>query len=447
MTESKIQSALEKATDTKHVIIGEDVLSSVNDIFTDSFGDAKAVVVTDENEFEVAGQEVQRLLEEAGRETVEPYIFPSDPPLYADYASIEKLIESLREHDAIPVAVGSGTLNDIAKRAAYECDRPYMNVATAASMDGYTAFGASIEYEGAKQTLTCPAPRAVLGDVDLLVGAPQDMTAAGYADLLGKVTAGADWLIADALGIEKIHQVGWDLVQEDLRSWISKPKDLREGDGDAMDGLIEGLVMSGLSIQAYQSSRTASGAEHQFSHLWEGEGLGRDRNPPLSHGFKVGLGSIAVAALFERVLERDLANLDVEAIKSEWPSAAEVEERVRAAHNPPLEDPAVKQALAKHLSVNELDERLKTIQQVWPELREKVREQLMSAAELREMLREAGCPTSAEEIGLSSEDFKATYRRAQMIRSRYTVLDLANETGILDECVEELFAPDGFWAP
>jgi glycerol-1-phosphate dehydrogenase [NAD(P)+] len=71
----------------------------------------------------------------------------------------------------------------------------------------------------------------------------------------------------------------------------------------------------------------------------------------------------------------------------------------------------------------------------------------MSAAELREMLREAGCPTSAEEIGLSSEDFKATYRRAQMIRSRYTVLDLANETGILDECVEELFGPGGFWAP
>jgi glycerol-1-phosphate dehydrogenase [NAD(P)+] len=446
MTESKIQSALEKATDTQHVIIGEDVLSSVNDIFIDSFGDAKAVIVTDETEFEVAGREVQRFLEEAGRETVEPYIFPSDPPLYADYASIEKLIESLREHEAIPVAVGSGTLNDIAKRAAYECDRPYMNVATAASMDGYTAFGASIEYEGAKQTLTCPAPRAVLADVGVLVGAPQDMTAAGYADLLGKVTAGADWLIADALGIEKIHQVGWELVQDDLRSWISKPTELREGDGDAMDGLIEGLVMSGLSIQAYQSSRTASGAEHQFSHLWEGEGLGRDRNPPLSHGFKVGLGSIAVAALFERVLERDLANLDVESIKSEWPSDEEVERRVRAAHNPPLEDPAVKQALAKHLSVDELDERLRTIQQVWPELREKVREQLMSAGELRTLLREAGCPTSAEEIGLSQGDFKATYRRAQMIRSRYTVLDLANETGILDECVEELFSPGGFWA-
>jgi hypothetical protein len=27
-----------------------------------------------------------------------------------------------------------------------------------------------------------------------------------------------------------------------------------------------------------------------------------------------------------------------------------------------------------------------------------------------------------------------------------TALDLANETGILDECVDELFAPGGFWA-
>ena len=33
-----------------------------------------------------------------------------------------------------------------------------------------------------------------------------------------------------------------------------------------------------------------------------------------------------------------------------------------------------------------------------------------------------------------------------MIRSRYTVLDLAAETGIFDECVEELFGTDGFWS-
>ena len=33
-----------------------------------------------------------------------------------------------------------------------------------------------------------------------------------------------------------------------------------------------------------------------------------------------------------------------------------------------------------------------------------------------------------------------------MIRRRYTVLDLAVETGILADCVDELFAPGGFFA-
>lgn len=446
MNDQRVAAALRDATDTQDVVIGPGTLGSVADLFEKNFGDATAVVVTDETMWEAAGDAVQKNLEAAGRNTIEPYLFPGTPTLYANYDNIQILIEALRAHDTIPVAVGSGTLNDIVKRASHEVERPYMNVSTAASMDGYTAFGASIEKDGQKQTLTCPAPRVVLGDVDILVNAPARMTASGYADLLGKVTSGADWLIADALGVEKIDQNGWDLVQDHLRGWIGTPAELKDGDLEAMDGLIEGLIMSGLAMQAYQSSRTASGAEHQFSHLWEGEGLGRKENPPLSHGFKVGVGSIAIAALYERVLERDLGSLDIEAIKREWPSAEEVEKTVRAAHEPPLEDPAVKQSLAKYIDAGELGERLELLREVWPELREKVREQLIPADELRGMLRAAGCPTSPEEIGLGREDFKATYRRAQMIRSRYTVLDLANETGILDECVEELFAPGGFWA-
>src|SRR4029453_7065088 len=132
----------------------------------------------------------------------------------------------LSGHDAVPVAVGSGSLNDIVKRAAHEAGRPYLGVATAASMDGYTAFGAAITRAGYKQTMTCPAPRplvaaraprALVADLEVLAGAPADMTASGYGDLLGKVTAGADWLVADALGIEPVDPKVWELVQGPLR--------------------------------------------------------------------------------------------------------------------------------------------------------------------------------------------------------------------------------------
>ena len=37
----------------------------------------------------------------------------------------------------------------------------------------------------------------VLADIDIIRRAPADMTASGYADLLAKVTAGADWILAD----------------------------------------------------------------------------------------------------------------------------------------------------------------------------------------------------------------------------------------------------------
>ena len=446
MSERRINAALEKATDTRDVNIEAGALASVPEVFRENFGEGPVVVVADGNTFEVAGREVQRELEDAGYTMVEPYVFPAEPPLYAEYSNIEKLRDSLQEHDAIPVAVGSGTLNDIVKRSSHECDRPYMCVGTAASMDGYTAFGASIEKDGLKQTLSCPAPRAVVADLEVLQNAPESMTASGYADLLGKVTSGADWLLADALEVEKIDQTGWSLVQDHLRGWTDSPAELRAGDQQSTEHLVEGLIMSGLGMQSYESSRTASGAEHQFSHLWEMEGLGKDASPRLSHGFKVGVGTVAIAALYELLLERDLDDLDVEALRDSWPSREEMEQSVRAQHtDPDLEEGAVEQTLAKYVSAEKLAERLELLQKVWPELREKVREQLLPAGEIKEMLEAAGCPTTPVEIGLGWEEFEKTYRRAQTIRKRYTALDLAFETGLLDECVEELFAPEGFW--
>jgi glycerol-1-phosphate dehydrogenase [NAD(P)+] len=200
-------------------------------------------------------------------------------------------------------------------------------------------------------------------------------------------------------------------------------------------------------MQAHASSRPASGAEHQFSHLWEMEGLGHDRRPPLSHGFKVGVGTVAVAALYERLLERDLAALGAEALARAWPGPAEAEAAVRAAHTTPgLDEAAVTETLAKHADPGTLARRLAVLADRWPALRDRLRAQLLPAGKLRELLAAAGAPTHPSELGLAMDAFRATYARARMIRRRYTVLDLAAETGTLDELVGELFAPGGFWA-
>lgn len=151
-------------------------------------------------------------MREAGLLASEPLVFPGDPAPYPDQEHLSRVEAALAEVDAVPVAVGAGTINDRTKLAAQRTGRPYLCVATAASMDGYTSFGAIVTERGFERTIGCPAPRAVIADLGVLAAAPRALSAAGYGDLLGKITAGADWIPADALGIEPIDAEAWSLV-------------------------------------------------------------------------------------------------------------------------------------------------------------------------------------------------------------------------------------------
>jgi len=445
MNYEQINAALRAASDTRNVTIGAGVLAAVGELFRQCFGDRPAVVVADDNTFDAAGRSVHEQLTAAGCQVVEPFVFPGRPTLHADYHHVLELEAALRTHDAIPVAVGSGTLNDLTKLTAHRCGRPYMVVATAASMDGFAAFGAGITHEGFKRTLPCPAPRAILADLDVLAAAPSPMTAWGYADLLGKITAGADWLIADVLEVEPILPGVWAMVQSSLRTWIGQPERLHTGDRPAIEGLVEGLIMTGLAMQAAKSSRPASGSEHQFSHLWEMEGLAH-QGEPISHGFKVGIGSLASAALYEQLLERDFDDLDIPATCATWPTPQALERTIRQSHPiPELAEKAAEESLAKHPTSERLARRLALLTERWPALCEQLRSQLMSADRLRQLLRAAGCPGDPAEIGLTRPQLKASYALARHIRRRYTVLDLAAEAGCFSECVDRVFAPGGFW--
>ena len=446
MDYNRIDAALRDASDTRQLLIGTGKLNDVGNVLEQAFGQQPIVVVADDNTYAIAGKALCEHLRSIGWLVEEPIVFPGTPPLYASFENVLALEEKLRTMSAVPIVVGSGTLNDITKLAAHRVGRQYMCVGTAASVDGYTAFGAAITKDGFKQTMSCPAPRALVADLDILVTAPAQMNSACYGDLLGKVTAGADWILADALEIEPIEHHAWSLVQDSLRDWTGEPQALHAGNRQAIENLFEGLIMSGIAMQISSSSRPASGSEHRFSHLWEMQALAHGHEP-VPHGFKVAVGTLASAALYERVLARDLTRLDIDALCRAWPSREEVRHSVQQAHSiPKLAENAVQESLAKYITPDQLRQRLLLIQERWPLIRERLEHQLMTAAHLRALLQAAGCPTKPAEIGVSVVQLRESYILARTIRSRYTVLDLVNETGILDACVDELFAPGGYWA-
>ncbi len=440
-----LAEALSSARETRALVVGRGVLGETARLFVELFPGRSAVLVGDDRTMAVAGRDVATILDAAGIPCATPFVF-QDPALYAEFGFVSQLESSLGSHDAIPIAVGSGTINDLVKLAAHRAGRPsYLCVATAASMDGYTAFGASITFEGAKLTFNCPAPCAVVADLDILGRAPPEMTASGYADLLAKVPAGADWILADALGVEPIDPRAWAIVQGGLRDALADPAGARAGRESAIAPLVEGLMLGGFAMQWLRSSRPASGAEHQFSHLWDMEHHTHNGAAP-SHGFKVGVATLAIARLYEQLLAHDFTTLDVEACVARWPGAAIAEARVRARFvGTDFSETAVTETRAKPIEPAALRAQLQRLREVWPEVRERLRAQLLPAAEVKRRLDLVGAPSEPEQIGLTRERLRETFARAYHIRRRFTVLDVAVRTGTLGALLEGVFGPGGVW--
>ncbi|MEG1699984.1 MAG: sn-glycerol-1-phosphate dehydrogenase [Alistipes sp.] len=442
---TKVESALSRTTDTKALVIGSDTLPQVAAMFQQLFPAQRAVVVADLNTWRVAGEQVHRILADAGIPQDAPHIF-TDPKLYAEWRFVEELDKVLSTTQAIPVAVGSGVINDLSKLCSHHNARRYMIVGTAASMDGYTAYGASITKDGNKQTFDCPAPLGMVLDPTIAAAAPARMSASGYADLIAKIPAGADWMLSDAVGSEAMDDFAFALVQDGLRDALCDPKGVHEGNVAKVEQLAEGLLLSGFAMQATQSSRPASGAEHQFSHLWDMEHL-QFEGKSVSHGFKVGIGTLASTAFLELLLEAPIEQLDIEACVAAWKPWDETEADIRAIFNndPEFVARGLVETRNKYVDKAGLRNQLISLKSVWPELRGQIRAQILPFDEVRSRLKAVGAPYEPEHVGVSRAKFRASFEKIPYMRSRFTVIDVAFRCGYMTPWLDKLFGKSGVW--
>lgn len=427
-----LKQILSQVQSTDELVIGSGIITSCGKYLRKYWNDNKILIISDTNTWKAAGEQLSRVLSGEGFKLVPPLIFEVPPYLHADYENVENItVEAGKDPDAVLIAVGSGTVNDLVKRASFETGRPYLCIGTAASMDGYCSSGAALSRGGRKQTMECPAPRVILADTDILQTAPPECSAAGYGDLASKLTAGADWIIADFTGDDPIDPAAWDIVQTRIDSWLSNPENL--------SAIFEGLNFCGLAMQVLGRSRAASGAEHLFSHIWEMSGhLGADGNP-VSHGFQVSVGILCVTALMEEVFSLEADDINIEKAVAAYPSW---EQRTTGIEKLMGSFSSREEYLdicrQKHLKPEQLRKKLIKLKEDWNDLREKVWTKLPHYNEIKNMMKLAGCPVEPGHINLKRDTAIETYAKAQCMRNRYTILDLAFELGILNECAEKI---------
>ncbi len=419
--------AIPPGLQTEFFVLSSGAVNELPELLTTAFPGKRPWIIADGNTWKAAGECAAAVLKDSGFDCAEPYIFPASPTLHPDFSHSEMLAEKMPEN-CVPVAVGSGVINDLTKCSSGLKNVPYCCVPTACSVDGYTSAGAALTVNGTKKTVKCPAPFAVCADIDILKTAPAEMLASGYADLFAKIPAGADWLLADAVGEEPIRDDVWQLIQGNIRKWVADKSDLLN--------IFHGLAATGYSMQMYLDSRPASGSEHLYSHVWEMEDMA-----DVSHGFKVCVGLLASTLLMEYVMNHTREELQscMKPASTEEERIVEIDDLLKLGCYG--SEPKVT-AMKKFFSGKEMEERREMLLSKLPEIQAGFRKQLIPFEETRKILKDAGCPVSASAIGLSREQFLHGIKTSQLIRLRYTVVDYLYELGLLDDamsCLEIMF--------
>jgi glycerol-1-phosphate dehydrogenase [NAD(P)+] len=340
-------------------------------------------IVVDVNTYEAAGRMVEESLTKGRVKSHTTFILPNAiGDVIADEVSIIQLLLDLQQYKPQAViAVGSGTLHDIVRYAAYTSSLPFISIPTAPSVDGFNSKGAPIIIRGYKKTIVSIGPDAIFADLDVLTKAPKAMVAAGFGDILGKFTSLFDWTFGVLTNNEPYLEQSENITRTALMQCVDKASLIAKQDEEGIAVLTSALIESGIAMLIHGQSHPASGAEHHLSHFWEMEYIRLGRKQ-LLHGAKVGVACTLISKLYHSMAEGQFGKqINVrDSVSSNWETIVREIERIPA------------------------------------------------EAELKELLSLVGGPVTIEQLGVSEDLLQRSLGGAHQIRAeRYTLLHARNE--------------------
>jgi glycerol-1-phosphate dehydrogenase [NAD(P)+] len=368
----------------------------------------------------------------AGHEVRAVQVGPEDGRAHADEATVGAARSAAAGASAI-VTVGSGTVADIGKVLSSELgDVPHLLVQTAASVNGFADDQSVLLRNGVKRTTPSRWPDTLLLDGAVLREAPAAMNLAGFGDLVSMFTAPADWYLAREVGMDdSFSATAVALGREVGEELLELAPALARNEDAAVVRLAEILALSGISMGVAGRTAPSSGMEHTVSHLLEMAAERSGRETAL-HGAQVGVSTILTVLVWRHLRRRAAAG----GIELLFPSAAEMERRVRAAFDPLDPSGAMgaecwSEYSAKLARWHANRDQVEAFAADWDAHRGALEKLLVDPVRLVEAMRMAGAPTRFADLDPAVDPATARWALANchLMRDRFTVADLACFTG------------------
>jgi glycerol-1-phosphate dehydrogenase [NAD(P)+] len=405
--------------DTRLVAIEKNFAGQEGDLLRHAgIAATRFAVVSDTNTHPVMGARIEAALRALG--TIVSVVLTAP---HADGETVAQLRAATRDCEAL-IAVGSGTINDLCKYAAFQDGKPYAVFGTAPSMNGYTSPNAAITIDGHKKSLPAAAPVAVLLELQTLARAPIRLIRSGLGDSLCRCTAQADWMLAHLVRGEPYREAPFALLHDDETPLFAAAGPLVRGDLEAMNRLARTLVLSGFGMAICGSSQPASQGEHLVSHYIDM--MGDPSWPQAFHGEQIAVTTLTLARLQEAMLAAPAPRLH-----ASTPTRADLV----AIFGAELGETCWSEFARKRLDYAHAQALNTQLGCAWPQIRAWIAAILRPARELEDTLRRAGAATTPAELGWPEDFYGQAVLHAREIRNRWTFLDLAADSGVLTDAV------------
>lgn len=280
----------------REVLLGENLKGEAVNVAKRLGLGERALVLYGPKTKEIAGKDIEKSLRESF--DVSALVIRE-----ASMEEVERALAKIRDDNSDwLIAVGGGSIIDVAKLASFKAGVPFISFPTTASHDGIASANASIKDIGAKTSVKAVPPVAVIADVGVIKTAPYRYLAAGVGDMISNLTAVKDWQLAHRIKGEYYSEYAASLSLMSAKMVIKNADIIRLGNEESVRKVVKGLISCGVAMSIAGSSRPASGAEHLFSHA-----LDAIAPKPALHGEQVGVGTIIMAYLhglkWERIRE------------------------------------------------------------------------------------------------------------------------------------------------
>ena len=394
-------------------------------------GYKKPYIICDKNTYEIAAKECGELLIQSGLQPTVHII----RHMGFDEATLGEIVINKPDDCDLMIGCGTGSITDMLRYSSFKLGLPCFTVATGAPMDGFSASVGIMNVNNLKATMPAHSSEVIIGDTDILAGAPYRMSIAGFGDLVAKLNAINDWRIAVIANNDHYCYNIDNLVMDYVNDIISKAEDIRNRKPQVLGELMNALLLTGATISLYGNSRPISGAEHHMSHYWEVLGEQRGKEYAM-HGEQAAIGTVLALMLAEELRETEI-NFDAARESAKLYDAEQWKREVRSAYGNAAETVIELEASALKNDCAGRLERIGRIESRWDEIKALL-DGVYPSAELRRLLKDTGCPANPIDIGISAEVLKDTFMYCKETRARYTILQLAWDLDLLDRLSDKV---------